>query len=113
MRGCRAHINIGRNLIIYPEGTRSTTGEMSNFKNGAALIAAQLGLTIVPAHIDGTFKALSKKQHFIRPNKIHIRFGEKIDTKSYANNKDHKVYAEITEQLANTIRALKEHRHEH
>ena len=111
LRACRAHTTIGRNLIIYPEGTRSITGEMRIFKNGAALIAAQLGLPIVPAYIDGTYQALPKNHNVIKPHKINITFGHKIETKALADAKNHKIYVEITKQLTVAINTLKEQQH--
>jgi hypothetical protein len=39
----------GRNIIFYPEGTRSLTGEIQTVKNGPALFATELQLPIVPA----------------------------------------------------------------
>jgi 1-acyl-sn-glycerol-3-phosphate acyltransferase len=62
-------------IIIYPEGTRSVTGDMQAFKKGAVYIALKLGLPIVPAHIKGSHKAFAKGKRFVRPGRCQITFG--------------------------------------
>ena len=65
-------------LIAFPEGTRSTTGHLLPFKRGAAFLAVELGLPIVPAYIDGTAEALPKGRWVPRPGRIHVGFGRAI-----------------------------------
>ncbi len=49
-----AHLGRGTSIIIFPEGTRSKTGEIGNFKEGAFLLAKEAGVEILPCVIDGT-----------------------------------------------------------
>lgn len=65
-------------LIAFPEGTRSTTGRLLPFKRGAAFLAVELGLPIVPAYIDGAGKVLPKGSWLPRPGRIRVRFGRPI-----------------------------------
>jgi 1-acyl-sn-glycerol-3-phosphate acyltransferase len=66
------------NLILYPEGTRSGTGEIQTFKKGAGLFAVELGVPVVPAHIEGARNILAKGQFMPRPGTVTVRFGEPI-----------------------------------
>jgi 1-acyl-sn-glycerol-3-phosphate acyltransferase len=66
------------NLILYPEGTRSPDGEMQTFKSGAGLFAFDLGVPVVPAHIDGAHNILAKGKLMPRPVPVTVRFGEPI-----------------------------------
>ena len=66
------------NLILYPEGTRSLDGEMQTFKSGAGLFAVDLGVPVVPAHIDGAHNILAKGKFMLRPGSVTVRFGEPI-----------------------------------
>jgi 1-acyl-sn-glycerol-3-phosphate acyltransferase len=59
IRECMAYLSKGSSVMIFPEGTRSRTGEMKNFKEGAFLIALQQHADIVPMALDGTYKAVS------------------------------------------------------
>lgn len=65
-------------LIAFPEGTRSTTGCLLPFKRGAAFLAVELGLPIVPAYIDGAVKVLPKGRWLPRPGRIRVHFGRPI-----------------------------------
>ena len=59
----------GENALIFPEGTRSKDGRLARFKSGAALIAAQTGVPVVPIGI--SFKG--EKLHF--RSRITVRIG--------------------------------------
>jgi 1-acyl-sn-glycerol-3-phosphate acyltransferase len=72
---CRAFIDDRRHgLIFFPEGTRTRAGVMGPFRRGAALFAAELGLPVVPAHIEGTGDALPVGCFLPRPRPVHVRF---------------------------------------
>ena len=66
------------NLILYPEGTRSSSGEIQTFKKGAGLFAVELGVPVVPAHIRGARNILAKGQFLPRPGAVTVCFGEPI-----------------------------------
>ncbi len=71
-------------LIAFPEGTRSTTGELLPFKRGSAFLAVSLGLPVVPAYVDGARAALPKGSWIIRPMPVHVRFGRAIQPAEWA-----------------------------
>jgi 1-acyl-sn-glycerol-3-phosphate acyltransferase/long-chain acyl-CoA synthetase len=71
-------------LIAFPEGTRSTTGDLLPFKRGPALLAVALGLPVVPAYIDGARSALPKGRWVPRPMPIRVRFGRPIQPDDWA-----------------------------
>jgi 1-acyl-sn-glycerol-3-phosphate acyltransferase len=60
MIACRAHLQRGSSVMMFPEGTRSLDGEMKPFKHGAFTLASELELAVVPIVIDGTRDALPK-----------------------------------------------------
>jgi 1-acyl-sn-glycerol-3-phosphate acyltransferase len=57
---CRRHLRSGSSVMLFPEGTRSTDGQIKPFKRGAFALAKELGLPIVPIVVDGTHDALPK-----------------------------------------------------
>ena len=65
----------GKVLNIYPEGERGFDGKLHPFKKGAAILATELDLPIVPVAIDGLFKVWPRNTMRIRPAKVKIRFG--------------------------------------
>jgi len=51
-------IREGNSLIIFPEGTRSLSSEMGEFKKGSMKLATKAGAPIVPITVDGTYRVL-------------------------------------------------------
>ena len=72
--------NIPRSIVIFPEGTRSESLELGNFKKGAAVLGINTGLPIVPVYIDGAFNWWDKNFRD-NSNQIVVNFGEPILTK--------------------------------
>lgn len=71
----------GRNLMIFPEGTRSKTGKVGRGHSGAALIAARSGALIVPVGV-----CFGEKLKF--RTRITVKYGEPIDPKDYVEISD-------------------------
>ena len=65
----------GRILGVFPEGSRSADGRLSEPRLGAAMIAALSGAPVVPVHIDGARASLPVGGRFPKPARIHVRFG--------------------------------------
>ncbi len=67
--------NPGNVLLIFPEGTRSTSGELGEFKAGIGLMLAGTQVPIVPCYLDGTFRAWPKGNWFPRPRRVRLVIG--------------------------------------
>ena len=65
----------GTILIIFPEGTRSTTGEVGEFKSGIGALVAGRDVAVAPCFIDGSFQAWPKGKRFPRPRKVRLIVG--------------------------------------
>ncbi len=65
----------GKNIVIFPEGTRTRTGQLGVFKKTYAILATELNVPIVPAVIKGSFEALPKGARIPKFNQeISIRY---------------------------------------
>ena len=62
----------GTILIIFPEGTRSITGELRAFKSGIGALVAGRDVAVVPCLIDGSFRAWPKGKRLPRPRKVRL-----------------------------------------
>ncbi|MBP7059121.1 MAG: 1-acyl-sn-glycerol-3-phosphate acyltransferase [Lachnospiraceae bacterium] len=80
-------INNGTSVIVFPEGTRSRTGEVLEFKEGTFKIATRTDCPVVPIAISNTDKILHSGLG-IRTANVTIEFGQPIMTKDL--DKDHK-----------------------
>jgi long-chain acyl-CoA synthetase len=69
----------GWSMLLFPEGTRSITGEIGPFKHGAGLIALKLGLPVVPIRTRGLFDVLPKGRVLPRPGRVTIDIGTPLD----------------------------------
>lgn len=64
-----------KNLLIFPEGTRSLNGDLGQFKKTFAILSSELNVPIVPVSISGAINALPKGSFFPRPwKKVQIEF---------------------------------------
>ncbi|MFI3330331.1 MAG: lysophospholipid acyltransferase family protein [Rikenellaceae bacterium] len=61
----------GTSVIIFPEGTRSRTGKVGNFKDGAFILAKESGRAILPCKIEGT-RTMLKGWRLVMPHKFTI-----------------------------------------
>jgi len=68
----------GRAVSMFPEGTRTEDGELQKAKGGIGFIIEKSGCIVVPAYIDGTYKAHPKGTKFIKPSKVTITYGKPI-----------------------------------
>ena len=75
-----ASLEPGWSVLIYPEGTRTSDGNLQPFKKGAFRVAIGTGLPIMPITTNGAFWLMPKKTMNIRPGHITVTFGEPIPT---------------------------------
>lgn len=101
-------IKTGRNVISFPEGTRSKTGEMGIFKRGSFVIAKEGGIDIVPIAISGSGKVLKSGTYSIFPGTIHVHIGDVIQTQSFLHL-DSDQLAELTREKILTIQKSMRH----
>ncbi len=64
----------GRSLVVFPEGTRSKTGSLGEFKHGAFKMAFKAGAPIVPVVIEGTRDIMENHHNIMTPGKVIVRF---------------------------------------
>ncbi|MCH8017824.1 MAG: 1-acyl-sn-glycerol-3-phosphate acyltransferase, partial [Acidobacteria bacterium] len=78
LRMVKSILSGGESVLIFPEGTRSRTGQLQEFKPGVGLIAQELGVPVVPAYIQGTHRAMPVGQALPHRHAIEVFFAPAI-----------------------------------
>jgi 1-acyl-sn-glycerol-3-phosphate acyltransferase len=74
-------LKAGNSFLIFPEGTRSRTGQLLPFKKGGLIMAIEAQAPVVPVAISGGRAAMRKGSPIVRPVKVTVRVGKPIPTK--------------------------------
>jgi len=94
---CVERLKKGFSLVIFPEGTRSPTGELLPFKIGGFLIPLRSKVKVVPVAISGTREILPKGALWFRISKtkeVKVYLGKPIETKNF-NIRDRQKLAQV------------------
>lgn len=70
----------GHSFLVFPEGTRSRTGDLLPFKKGSFIMAIKAQVPVVPVGIRGGRSAMAKGSAIIRPATVDVRIGPPIET---------------------------------
>lgn len=76
----------GTSVVIFPEGTRSTNGQLGTFKKGAFKLAFDLHLPILPVTIIGTKNILRNGTTDLRPGKARMIIHKPLDIGKYSED---------------------------
>jgi 1-acyl-sn-glycerol-3-phosphate acyltransferase len=94
----------GNSFLIFPEGTRSRSGDLLPFKKGGFIMAIEAQVPVVPVAVSGGRAAMRKGSAVVRPVVVTVRIGRPIATKglTVADRDDliRRVRAEVQNLLA-------------
>lgn len=76
--GAAERLRMGAAILVFPEGTRSTTPALGSFKTGAFRLAKLGQVAVLPVGISGTKQILPKHGRIIRPHRVTVRIGPAI-----------------------------------
>jgi 1-acyl-sn-glycerol-3-phosphate acyltransferase len=93
-------------LIIFPEGTRSKTGETREFKSGIGALVAGRDVTVLPCYLQGAFRAWPKGRRLPRPQKVRLIVG---GPRNYSSRDANKIdTGTIAAELRSAVKELGE-----
>ena len=96
----------GYSVVVYPEGTRSETGEILRFHKGAFQLAQALNVDILPVFIHGANHVMPKKDFVLREGQLYVEIGERMTAQEVSSmetraltSQFHKYYIEHFEEV--------------
>jgi len=90
--------------IIFPEGTRSRTGEMARFRKGIGMLVAGADVPVIPCHLAGTYQALPPHQLLPVPRRITLTAGPQLHFGGVPNAVDG--WSRIAGEVESAVRRL-------
>jgi long-chain acyl-CoA synthetase len=79
LRHASSFLDRGYNALIFPEGTRSLTGDMADFKPVVGYLALHARVGILPVYLHGTYNAMPKGSNIIKNRKVGARIGRHLE----------------------------------
>lgn len=107
-RICEQILKDGGNLLIYPEGTRSTTGKLSEFKPGVGRLVAGEIYSVIPAYINGAYNAFPKGSLFPKFVPVEVSFASARKF-TELDKEDKKSLIDVAKAIEKDIRQLGAH----
>ncbi|HUS17248.1 MAG TPA: lysophospholipid acyltransferase family protein, partial [Chloroflexia bacterium] len=109
LRTALAVLKAGEVLGMFPEGTRSTTGDLQELRTGALRLAIRNRAPLIPAGIEGTDRSLPPHSRFPKPAKVTIAFGAPIDLSAlYDHRPTEAEMAKASEELGAALDHLRD-----
>lgn len=104
----------GGAIIMFPEGTRSLTGELLPARSGIGLAIIKSTAPVVPVRVFGTFEAYGKHVKIPRPHRVQVKYGEPMDfaalraeAKVCSKDRLKEIYQEVADELMAEIANLR------
>jgi 1-acyl-sn-glycerol-3-phosphate acyltransferase len=98
-------LRLGRWVVIFPEGTRSSAGETGQYQPGGVILAQKAGVGILPmAHNAGI--CWPKRGYIKRPGTIHVRFLPYISAEEVTSSRRNDLLEQLKNDIESTTREL-------
>jgi 1-acyl-sn-glycerol-3-phosphate acyltransferase len=95
----------GNSFLVFPEGTRSRTGDLQPFKKGAFILAIEAQAPIVPVAIIGARDAMRKGSPVIWPVTVTVRIGEPVEAAGATYDDRDRLMEETRNRIAGMLAA--------
>jgi long-chain acyl-CoA synthetase len=89
----------GWSILLFPEGLRSTTGDIKPFRGGIGMIASRLDVPVIPVRIDDVDALMPVGSQFVRPGRVRVAFGAPLRLRGDD-------YAALATEVEEAVRAL-------
>jgi long-chain acyl-CoA synthetase len=105
LNACKTVLDSGRAILLFPEGTRSLTGELQAFKPGIGVLGIELDVPVLPIYLRGTFESLPKGKSVPRPTRLEVRIGAPVSFENLKKERGQTPASELYRKAAAHLRA--------
>jgi 1-acyl-sn-glycerol-3-phosphate acyltransferase len=96
-------LRAGNSFLIFPEGTRSRTGQLLPFKKGGFIMAIQAQVPIVPVAVQGGRASMRKGSAVVRPVLVTIRVGRPVPTRGLTLEDRDTLIQQVRQEIVNLL----------
>lgn len=114
LRAIMTRLREGGGILLFPEGTRSTDGQLRPARSGVGLVVIKSTAPVVPVRVFGTFQAYNRNTRFPRPTAVVVKYGQPMDfaalraeAKQCSKERLKEIYQQASNEIMNVIAALK------
>lgn len=109
MKTICALLNEGKKIVLFPEGTRSKTGELQPFKPGIGMLVSKTASAVIPVYVDGAYRVWGRGKKLPRPfGKVTCVFGSPITWDQFDHLDKKEGQDALMKRLHESITGLKE-----
>lgn len=101
------YIREGLSVVVFPEGGRSVSGDLEEFKTGIFLAALKMGAPIIPVTIRGSRAVLSPRSWNIRPGRVEVTLDPPVATAPLAKEQLDQLVAQVRARMEKNLGAAR------
>ena len=90
-QGAAMEVTAGKNVVVFPEGTRGRDYSLRPFKKGPFVLAIAAQAPVVPVLVFGAREVMPKGTFRVRSNTVHVHFLEAVDTTGLTYDRRHQL----------------------
>ena len=102
----KVYLSRGMSVMLFPEGTRSRTGQLLPFKSGAFRLAVESGVPVLPVAVHGTARGMPKGGPWVNPCRATARLLEPVDAAAYGSDGAARLRDEVRRRIQAAVDEL-------
>lgn len=106
MRRILEALELGRAVILFPEGTRTRDGQLQPVRSGVGMLVVKSDAPVVPVRVWGTFEAYGRDVKFPKPKRVTVKYGEpmhfrelRAEAKVCGKDRLKQIYQQIADEI--------------
>jgi 1-acyl-sn-glycerol-3-phosphate acyltransferase len=102
--GAAAEVQRGKNVVVFPEGTRGREYALRPFKKGPFVLAIAAKAPVVPVVVYGAREVMPKGSFHVRSNTVHVHFLEAVETTGFDYERRHDLMRTVWNRIEACLR---------